>query len=279
MLEVFQYGFMQRAVFTGFLIALVCPVVGVFLVIRRLAMIGDALSHISLTGVAVSLFWGLDPTLGSLSLATFGSIVIEGLRKKFSDYAEISIAIIMSAGMGIAIIFLSLKQSNSANIMSYFFGSIVTITEQELRVIFFSVCFILLAIFFMYQRLFYISFDEEAARLTGMPVKRISYFFTALVGITVAISLRIIGVLLVSAMITIPAAISLQIAKSFKEAMIIAIITAQISVFCGLIISFYFGLASGGAIILVAIFILIFTLLYKNTSYYIINKDKSIQIK
>ena len=254
---------MQRALAAGLIIGIICPLAGIFLVLRRLSLVGDALSHISLAGVAAGLVFNVNATVSALVFSLAGSMGIEYLRRHYAQYAELAIALAMSGGMGLAVVLISLGQGNTATVMSFLFGSIVAVTQTDLFIILGVGLLVGISIILLYRPLFYISFDEEGARLSGIPVKRINIYFMLLTALTIAVSMRIVGALLVSSLMTIPAAISLKLADSFKSAAWIAVAAALISVVAGLLLSFYLSLAPGGTIILFSLFLLLLTVTMK----------------
>ncbi len=255
-MEMLQYSFMQRALVAGMIIGIICPLIGIFLVLRRLSLIGEALAHVSLAGVATGLITGLNPTLIGLGFSLAGTLSIEYFRKTYERYAELAIAILMAAGMSLAIILISLGQGNTATIFSFLFGSIIAVSPTDLAIIAIIGAVVVLATGLLYQQLFYISFDEESAHLAGIPTATINLIFVVLVAMTVAVSMRIVGVLLVSSLMTIPVAASLQIARSFKSAVWVSLFMAQVSVIVGLVSAFYLDLAPGGTIILTSLALL-----------------------
>lgn len=259
-MELLQYDFMRRALAAGMIIGIICPLTGIFLVLRRLSLVGDALSHVSLAGVAAGLVANINATLSALVFALAGSMGVEYFRRHYEKYAELAIALVMSCGMALAVVLISLGKGNTANVLSFLFGSIVAVTDTDLYIIFAVGLLVSGSVLLLYKSLFYISFDEEGARLAGLPVNKINICFMLLTAITIAVSMRIVGALLVSSLMTIPAAISLQLARSFKAAVAISVAAALLSVIAGLMVSFYLSLAPGGTIILFSLFLLILTL-------------------
>lgn len=263
MLEILRYGFMQRAFLAGTVVAVICPAIGIFLVLRRMSMIGDTLSHVALAGVAGGMLGGIYPVYSALGFSILSALAIEGLSKEYEQYKELSIAIILSAGIGLATIFISLGNSNSA-IFSYLFGSIGLVSERDILIIFVLGLFIFISVLFFYKSLFYIAFDEEAAGLAGVPVKWVNLYFTILIAMTIAISMRIVGVLLVSSLMIVPVATGLQIVRSFRQTFIYSILFGILSVIIGLFVSFYIDLAPGGTIVISSILMLIVVILIKH---------------
>ncbi len=264
MLEILQYSFMQRALLAGMIIGILCPLIGIFIVLRRMSLIGDSLSHVALAGIAAGILTGIYPLGMALGASVLAALAMEKLRKTYEQYAELAIAIILSAGIGIAVVLISMAKSFNVDLFGYLFGSITTVLPEDLKIISALGLFIIISVALLYKELFYIAFDEEAAMLAGIPVRWINIFFIVVIAATITLSMRIVGVLLVSSLMVIPVATSLQIARSFKQAMIFSLIFAELAVILGIIISFYFELASGGTIVLVAIVILLAVLLGKN---------------
>ncbi|MFU0782749.1 MAG: ABC-type Mn2+/Zn2+ transport system, permease component [Thermoanaerobacterium thermosaccharolyticum] len=256
MLNIFTYDFMIRAFLAGGFISVIAPLVGSFLVLRRLSQMGDTLSHVALAGVAAGFLIGINPTIGSIIFVILSSFGIERLRKSYFRYSEISIAVVMSAGMAIAVILLSLSSGSPANIMNYLFGSIISINNTDVLLSLLLSIAVITVIYIFYKELLYITFDEEAALISGIPVNLVNIIFTMIVAITVAVSMRIVGALLVSALMVIPAAASLKIAKNFRQTIFYAILFSFISVFVGIILSFYLNLSPGGSIVIVSLIIM-----------------------
>jgi zinc transport system permease protein len=264
MLEVFQYGFMQRALVAGIMIAIICSVIGTFIVLKRLSMIGDGLAHISLGGIALGLFFGVYPVVSALIFSALSAIGINSLRRA-KIYGDVAIAIFFSAGLAVAVVILSIANGFNVDLFSYLFGSILTVNETDLQVMLGLGIFTLGAVVIFYKELFYITFDEISARASGIPVEKLNTLLVVLTAITVVISLKIVGILLVSSLLVVPVATSLQISRNFKGTILISIIFAILSVVVGLIISFYFNLASGGAIVLTSVIVFLIVMIYKNS--------------
>ncbi|MGE5630441.1 MAG: metal ABC transporter permease [Caulobacteraceae bacterium] len=264
MLELFGYEFMQRAFVAGVLIAVICPLIGTFIVLRRLSMIGDTLSHASLAGIAAGMLGGFYPIWGALIFSIAAAIGIEKLRKRFSQYAELSISIVLSASIGLAVVLISLAKSFNADLMGYLFGSIIAVSNRDVYIILGLSLVILFSIWLLYKEFFYIAFDEEGAELAGIPVAALNIYFTALTAMTIVVSMRIVGILMVSSLLVLPVATSLLVSKSFKNTIFLSVIFALISVVTGLLTSYYFDLAPGGTIVLTSVVILLAAIVVKN---------------
>jgi len=262
--EILTYGFMHRAFIAGVMVALICPTIGVFIVLRRLSMIGDTLSHVALAGVAAGILGGVYPVYSALVFSVLAALGVEKLRKSYKDYEELSIAIVLSTGIGLATILISMGSGN-AMIFSYLFGSIALVSYQDVIVVVIMSVFILLSILLLYRGLFYITFDEETASLAGISVKGLNLYFSILIAVTIAVAMRIVGILLVSSLMVVPVAAALQMAKSFKGVWLYSLLFGLLSVLLGLIISFYGDLAPGGTIVLSAVGMLVISIMVKSS--------------
>ncbi|MCK8823737.1 metal ABC transporter permease [Fuchsiella alkaliacetigena] len=267
-LEIFAYSFMQRAFIAGNIIAIICPLIGVFLVLKRLSLIGHTLSHIALAGVALGMLLGIYPVYTALVISILAALGIESLRKRYNDYAELSLAIILAAGLGVATVLISLA-GNTSGIFSYLFGSISLVTSRDIFLVIPLGILILGFVFFFYYAFFLLAFNEEEAKLVGVPIGFLNSSFMVLVSITVSVSMRIIGGLLVSSLITLPVATALQIAKSFKQVILYSLLFSLLAVNTGLLISFYYDLASGGVIIICNVIYLLAVIIYSWLKNYI----------
>ncbi|RCX18886.1 zinc transport system permease protein [Anaerobacterium chartisolvens] len=265
MLDILQYEFMQKAFAVGLLIAAITPCIGVVVVLKRLSMMGDALSHTSLAGVTAGLVSGLNPILGAVVFAVASALGIEQVRKAFPRYSEIAIAVIMSTGIGLAGV-LSGFVKNSASLNSFLFGSIVAITDFELFMVIVLSIVVILSVIVLYKELFYCTFDEESARLAGVPVKAVNFIFTLLTAITISISVRTVGTLIISSLLVLPVASAMQLAKSYKQTVILSVLLSVFFTFSGLYISYYANLKPGGTIVLIGVIALISILAFKKIS-------------
>lgn len=262
MAAILEYDFMRRAFIVGILLAVIIPCVGIIVVLKRLSMIGDALSHTSLAGVAAGLIMGINPILGSVVACIAAALGIEAIRKKIPRYAEMSIAIVMSAGVGLAGI-LSGFVKNAANFNSFLFGSIVAISDFEMVLVAVISCAVMLAFFLLYKELFYIALDERSARLAGIPVKTINFVFTILTAVTVSVAARTVGALIVSSMMVVPVACAMQLGKSYRQTVVYSVIFAVFFMLTGLYVAYYARLKPGGTIVLTGVVCLIVILCIK----------------
>jgi zinc transport system permease protein len=264
MLEIFQYSFMVRAFEAGLIIAVIAPLIGIFLVLRRYSLIADALAHISLAGVAVGLITKINPIITATITSIGASFAIERLRTSRKVYGESALALFLSGGLAIAVTLISLSGGFSVDLFSYLFGSIVTVKQSDIFVIFTLGLLAIVLILGFYKQLVYVSFDEETAQVTGINTKAINTLLIILTAVTVSVSMRIVGILLISALIVIPVITALQFKKSFKGTLIIAEIISLFSVVSGIFASYYLNIAAGGAIVLVALIIFCLSLILKS---------------
>lgn len=251
-MEIFEYAFMRRAFLVGILLALIIPCIGIVIVLKRLSMIGDALSHTSLAGVAAGLLLNVNPVLGATVACVAAAFGIEAIRKKMPRYAEMSIAIILSAGVGLAGV-LSGFVGNAASFNSFLFGSIVAISDAELYTVAGVSGVILLSFVLLYKELFYLALDERAARLAGVPVGVVNSVFTVLTAVTVSIAARTVGALIVSSMMVVPVACGMQFGKSYRTTLLWSMGFAEAFTVSGLFLAYYGSLKPGGTIVLVGV--------------------------
>ncbi|WP_182858802.1 metal ABC transporter permease [Oceanobacillus picturae] len=269
-MEMFFHGFMQRAFQASFLISFIAPMLGLFLILRRQSLMADTLSHVSLAGVALGLLIGVNPALTNILVVAVIAIVLEYLRVVYRTYSEISIAILMSGGMALALVLMGLNDGGATLSMNQFlFGSIVTISEQQVWMLL-VLTIIIGSLYLTFRKPLYIlTFDEETAFTAGLPIKTMSVLFNILTGITIAVTMPIVGALLVSAIIVLPAAISMRLSNCFNGVILIGIVLALIGMFSGLVVSYKVGTPPGASITLILLIVFVVTTLVKKISLYI----------
>jgi zinc transport system permease protein len=251
--EFLQYGFMQRAFAVGIVTALICPAIGVFLVPRRLSLIADTLAHVALAGVALGLLLGVSPLLGALVITVAGAMGIERLRARGSLQGDASLAVFLSGGFAVAVVLISLAQGFNADLFAVLFGSILTVSPTDVLVVLALGLAVAGTLFLFYRHLLAITLNEDLARAAGVPVAGLNLMLTMLTALTTVVSMRMVGVLLVSAMIVIPTLTGFAVGRSFRQATAIAIAAALLSVTVGLVAAYYLRLAAGGAVVLTAL--------------------------
>lgn len=269
-----QYEFLQNAAITGVLIGLVAPLLGVFIVVRRLSLIADALSHITLTGIAASLLlekkvtgindW--NPIYMGMVFSVGGAILIERLRKVYKHYEELAIPIILSGGIGLGVILISLADGFNTDLFSYLFGSVTAVDRSSMWTVLMITVVVVAIVILFYKELFVLSFDEEHASTTGVNARWIHLLFIVMVALVIASSMQVVGILLVSALMTLPVASALRISKSFKQTIGLSIAFGETSVLLGLFSSYHLSVPPGGTIVMTAIIILVMTIAYKRVN-------------
>ncbi|MBI4497804.1 MAG: metal ABC transporter permease [Chloroflexi bacterium] len=251
---------MVRALMAGTVAGLLCPAIGVFLVLRRYSLMADSLAHISLAGVAIGLLLGLYPVATALLVAIGAAVLIEWLRTERHVYGEATLAMFLSGGLALALILLSLGRGLTVDLFSFLFGSIIAVSPADVWTI--TGLGLLLAglITLLYKELVYVTFDEESARVGGLPVRALNFLLVVMAAVTVSLAMRVVGVLLVGALMVIPVVSALQVARSFRAVLVTSMGLGVLAVLSGLLAAYYLDLAAGGAIVLAALLIFAATL-------------------
>jgi len=260
MIEMLSYDFMQRAFIAGIFIAILASISGTFIVLRRYSLMSETLAHASLVGVAVGLVAGYNPLWMAVIVAILSSWLIEYLRSHFSLYSDAILSIILSGSLAIAIIIVSMGGSFNNSLFSYLFGSILSVSDQDVITIMtfgtISLGFLLL----FSKELYFISYDEEVAKTSGIKVDFLNFLLVSVVAIIIALSIQVVGSLLIGALMVIPTVSALQFRVGFRNTMLISLFFALFSVILGMSISYYFSIPSGATIVLLIIFIFIISL-------------------
>ena len=253
--EFLQFGFMQRAFAAGAVMAIVCPLIGVFLVPRRLSLIADTLAHVALAGVAIGLLMGASPIVGALIVTVVGALGMERLRSHGALQGDAALAVFLSGGFALAVVLISLARGFNADLFAILFGSILTVSPADVWLISALGALVVATILLSYRQLFVITLHEDLARTSGVPVTVLNLMLTLLTALTTVVAMRMVGVLLVSAMIVIPTLTGFSLGKSFRRATAVAIVVALAAVGIGLTAAYYLSLAAGGAVVLTALLI------------------------
>ncbi|MGY1642041.1 metal ABC transporter permease [Geodermatophilus sp. SYSU D00703] len=252
--EVLEFAFMQRALLASLMVGLVAPAVGVFLVQRRLSLLGDGLGHVALTGVAVGVLTATAPVGTALVAAILGAVLIELVRARGRTSGDVALAVLFYGGIAGGVVLLSLAPRGQAtNLEAYLFGAITTTSTADVAVFAVITVVVLGVVWLLGQRLYAVSDDEEYARAVGLPVLALNIVLAALVASTVVLSMRVVGLLLISALMIIPSAIAQLLARSFRQTVHLACAIGLVVSVAGTTTSYYSGTPSGGTIVLLAI--------------------------
>lgn len=257
MFDIFQFAFMQRAFVAGIVIAVIAPLIGMFLVVRRYSLMADTLAHVSLAGIALAFLFNVHPLAGALIASLLAALGIEMARRSKTGFEESALALFLSGGLAFATVLLSATDRLNVNLLSFLFGSISTVTPSDLYVIIPFGILVAITIALLYKELFAVSFDEELASAQGMRAKAFILIIMALSAVTVSLAIRIVGVLLTGALMVIPVISALRFGYGFRSTLFFSILFSLVTVICGLLVAFAFNLASGGVIVLLALFIFI----------------------
>ncbi|MCK2157986.1 metal ABC transporter permease [Exiguobacterium sp. 17-1] len=253
--------FLQYALVAAVLIGFTAPLIGSFVVVRRMSLIADALSHVTLAGIALSLLISgmvasladLNPLYLGIVTSVMAALTIDWLRAKYKHFQELAIPIIMATGMGLGAIFISLANGFSMDLVSFLFGTVSAVTLTDVYTILIVTGVVILFVIAFYKELLFLSFDEEQARVSGIRLRLVHILFMIVVALVIAISMRVVGILLVSSLITLPVAAALRLAKSFKATIFYAIVFGEVATITGLILAYQFDLAPGGMIVMLAV--------------------------
>ncbi len=259
----FKYDFMINAFFIGILISILCTSIGLFAVLKGYSMVGDTLAHGSLAGVSVGILLGFDPLLVALIFSISFGILGETLRNYYKKYFELIMVIILSLGTGIALTIMSSGKLKS-NINSFLFGSILTVSRGEIIMVCILTIMTLALIGIFYNKLIYTTFDEEGAKISGINTKLINYIYSILVAAAIAVNIKIVGVLVLSSMISLPTACALQLRLSFRKTLIASFCFSFFNIISSLVLSYYLNLSTSGIIALMSVFTLIVVIIIKN---------------
>jgi zinc transport system permease protein len=264
MLDWLQLEFMQRALFAGLLVAAICPMIGLFLVLRRLSLIGDGLGHIAFSGVAAGFLLQIYPVITALVFTVLGAAGIEWLRSRQRAYGDLILAIFFYSGIAGGVVLSKLGDSlSTAQLFGYLFGSISTIGESDVWFILGLGIVVAAIIILFYKELFALSFDEATARVSGIRVGTLNMLVAVTTAVTVSLGMRVVGLLMVAALMVIPVATALQLGRGFRATLAFSVAFSMVSLTTGLAASYYLDLPPGGTIVLAAVGLFLATLVLK----------------
>ena len=268
--EIFTYGFMQRALLSGLLVGILCAVLGVFLVLRRLSLIGDGLSHVTFGSVALALALHTKPlyvTVAALPAVLLSSLGILRLTDRMKIYGDAAIGIVSATGIAGGVVLAAVSGGFNVDLFSYLFGNILAISRGEVLLAVALFILVIGVVIFSYQQLFAITFDEELARSSGIKVERFNALLALLTALTVVLAMKVVGIMLVSALLIIPPVTALQISRGFKATLFTAAAISALSVAAGIIISFMLNLPTGALIVLLNIVLLLLVISWRKISF------------
>lgn len=246
-----QYSFIQKAFLAGSFVAITCAALGMFLVLRKMSLIGDGLSHVSFGAIAFGLFLGIYPFYVAVPIVMLGSFLILKISEKAKLYGDAAIGIVSAVGIAGGVILASMSKGFNVDLFSYLFGNILAISTQEVILSIILSFLVLAVLYFFYWDLFSATFDEEYAKTTGIKINLINTLLALLTAITVVLSVKVVGVMLVSAFLVLPAVTALQLAKDFKTAIVLAAAVSLASVITGITLSFFLDLPTGATIVII----------------------------
>ncbi|MDQ4050920.1 MAG: metal ABC transporter permease [Thermoproteota archaeon] len=252
-LEILEAGFIQRALITGIAVAVVCSAVGLFLVLRRHSLFGDALSHMAFGGIAVGLFTNIYPIWTAIIVSVLAALGMTKLRQSTKVPPDAAVAVLLSSGLALGIVLVSISGGFSVDLFSFLFGSILLVSPDEVYMILGLSAGIMAILLLFYRKFMYIAFDEEQAKVSGLQVSKLNYLFIVLASITVIASIRLVGILLISSLIVIPNITAMLFGKGFKKTALISGMIGVFAVVAGVLISYEANIATGGTIVLVLV--------------------------
>ena len=262
--DILSFEFMQNAIISGIAISLICSTVGLFLVLRKYSLFGDALAHSAFGGVALGLFLGLYPLWAAYAVSILSALGLTKIRQKFDISGDAIVAILLSSGIAIGIVLISLSGGFTIDIFSFLFGSILLVSTENVIMILGLCAVILIILITGYKKFMYITFSEEQAQISGIPVQKLNYLLIAIAGITVVTSMQLVGVLLVSALFVIPNVTAMMFKRSFKQTILLSMSFSVFSTVAGIMISYPLDIAPSGMVVLLAITLFIGSLIIKS---------------
>ena len=264
-LEALSYGFMQKALIAGIAVGLICSFMGTFLVLRRYSLFGDGIAHVAFGGISVGLFLGVFPLWTAFIVSIFGGIGLQKLRQSTKISGDAAVAVVLVSGLAVGVILVSSSGGFSVDLFSFLFGSILLISNEDTIMILAISAGIIATLVVLQKQFLHLTFNEEQAKLVGLRTTLLNYAFVILASITVVTSMRLVGILLISALIVIPNITAMMFGKGFKKTVCISMGISVISVIAGILLSYSLNLAASGTIVIITVGILVGTLVLKST--------------
>lgn len=261
--DFFLFGYIQRALISGISIAIMCSLIGLFLVLRKQSLFGDAISHMAFGGIAIGTYLNIYPFWTAIIFSASSALVINKIRYYTKLNSDSMIAVLLSFGLGIGVTLISISDGFSVDLFSFLFGSILLVSHEDVLMTVGMAIIVTSIIGLFFKKLIYVTFDEDQAKISGLHVEQLDYLFIVLVAVTVIVSMKLVGILLISSLMVIPNIASLMLNQGFKRTLFISIIISACSVFFGIILSYYFNTAPSGMIVLLSVGIFIAVIISK----------------
>lgn len=253
--EILTYAFMHRAIVSGIAISLMCSLIGLFLVLRKQSLFGDALAHAAFGGIAAGLYLGVYPLWAAFAVSVSSALALTKIKQKFQISSDATVAILLSSGLAMGVILISLAKGFTVDIFSFLFGSILLVSLQNTLLILGLCGAVLVIILLLYRKFVYTTFSEEQAKVSGIPVEKLNYLFVVIAAIAVVISMQLVGILLTSSLIVVPNVTAILFSRGFKQTAILSMSFAVFSAVVGIMSSYVLNVAPGGMIVLISIII------------------------
>jgi zinc transport system permease protein len=261
--EIFELGFIQRALVAGIAISILCSIIGLFLVLRRQSLFGDSLAHMAFGGIAVGIYTNTYPLWTAFIASILAALGITKLQRSSNIPADSAVAIMLTAGLAIGILLLSFAGGFSVDLFSFLFGNILLVSLEDTLLISFLTAIVLLSVTILFKKFLYITFDEQQAEVSGLQVQRLNYFFIVLASLTVIASMRLVGILLISSLTVIPNITAMMFGTGFKRTLLISVLISMTSVVSGIFLSYALNSAPSGTIALISISFFLFVYVAK----------------
>jgi len=267
MIEMLQYEFMRNALLAGVLVSIACGIIGTYVVVNRIVFVSGGISHSAYGGIGLGYFLGINPVVGAIFFSLISALGMGLVSSRTRQRADTVIGIMWAVGMALGIIFIDLTPGYTADLMSYLFGSILAVPSSDILLMLVLNIVIIMTVTVLYKELLALSFDKEFAEVVGVPVERIYLVLLCLIALTVVMLMRVVGLILVIALLTIPAAVSGQFTADLKKMMLLSILLGLVFTTSGLWLSYIFDLTSGATIILVAASTFALSMLYRSIKH------------
>ncbi len=249
LIALFNFGFFRNAFIAALIASITCGIIGTYIVSRRIVFISGGITHASFGGIGMGYYFGFDPILGAVAFGILSALGIEFFTKRADLREDSAIAMLWSLGMALGVIFIFLTPGYAPNLMSYLFGNILTVSKNDLIYLFILAVFVICFFWIFYRMIIFVSFDEEFAMTNNAPVRLFNALLISLVALTIVLNIRVVGIILVMSLLTIPQAIANLFTKRFDIMMIYSILFGFLGSISGLAFSYIYDIPSGAAII------------------------------